>query len=168
MKSAILSAVLAVLVLVGPTTVGAQSGDRLVRHVFSEIERRVIDQYYRKTATHERRDDHDGDDARGSNGRHNKKGKGRGKGGRHGGKGKSGSMPPGLARRSSLPPGLAKRSTLPPGLAKRDLPQDLVRSLPPPPKGTRRLIVDQNVVLVDIATNVVLDLLDGVLTGRIR
>ena len=38
----------------------------------------------------------------------------------------------------------------------------------PPPKGTRRLIVDQNVVLVDIATNVVLDLLDGVLTGRIR
>ncbi len=156
MKSAICSAVLAVLILLGPTTAGAQSGDRLVRHVFSEIERRVIDQYYRNTVTRERRDDRGRDDARGRKGRH--KSKGRGKGRRHGGKGKSGSMPPGLARRSSLPPGLARR----------DLPRDLFRSLPPPPKGTRRLIVDQNVVLVDIATNVVLDLLEGVLTGRIR
>jgi hypothetical protein len=81
-----------------------------------------------------------------------------------GGPPKSKAMPPGLARRDELPPGLARRETLPPGLAKRELAADLEAKLPPPPKGTERAIVEDNVVLIERATGKVLDILKGVLT----
>ena len=58
--------------------------------------------------------------------------------------------------------GKGGKSKLPPGLAKRDLPADLTRRLPKRDDGTERVIVDSDVVLVEAATGVVLDILRGV------
>lgn len=92
-------------------------------------------------------------------GKKSKKNKGQG------GSGKQG-LPPGLAKRDSLPPGLQKqlteKGTLPPGLAKRELPPDLLKHIKVP-KGDEFFIVDDNVVLIEKATGVVLDVLEGVL-----
>jgi Ni/Co efflux regulator RcnB len=83
-------------------------------------------------------------------------------------KGKSDEMPPGLAKKENLPPGLQKQlqknGTLPPGLAKRDLPSGLEGRLPKR-KGQKRLIVGNDVVLIERATGLVLDILEGVLTN---
>ncbi|MGE4281839.1 MAG: hypothetical protein AB7G62_19820, partial [Magnetospirillum sp.] len=78
---------------------------------------------------------------------------------KHGGKEKK--MPPGLAKRDQLPPGLAKRDTLPPGLAKRDLPSDLERRLSRLPGGYSRKSVGSDIVLIEEATGIVLDILKG-------
>ncbi len=83
-------------------------------------------------------------------------------------KGKSGkSLPPGLAKRNGdLPPGLQKhiekQGTLPPGLEGRDLPDDLKKRLPKPRKGTKRVIVDDDVLLIEEATGVIIDVLQDV------
>ena len=86
------------------------------------------------------------------------------------GKGKSKKMPPGLAKRDTLPPGLQmqieKNGTLPPGLAKRDLPSDLILKLPAVKKGTERKIVGSDVVLIQTATGVVLDVLRDVVKSQ--
>ena len=91
--------------------------------------------------------------------------KGRGK---HKRKGKKKGLPPGLAKRDKLPPGLQKQleknGKLPPGLQKRALPSDLEAKLPPSREGTERVIVNQDVVLIEKATNTVLDVIKGVLT----
>jgi hypothetical protein len=107
--------------------------------VFREVERRLIYEYFCEE---------------------------RGLCGHHDGGGKAGKdgLPPGLAKRDQLPPGLAKRRELPPGLAKRALPYDLRRRLPAPRPGTRRVIIDHRVVLIEAATNVVLDVLFDVVT----
>lgn len=66
----------------------------------------------------------------------------------------------------SLPPGIAKNlargKPLPPGIAKRFPPEDLRRRLPDYP-GCEVLIVDRDVLLVDLATRVIVDVLSGVL-----
>jgi hypothetical protein len=62
-----------------------------------------------------------------------------------------------------MPPGLAKKGKLPPGIAKRQLPAALVAQMPPPPKGYERVIVDNDVLLVHIATQIVHDVLTDVL-----
>ena len=63
-----------------------------------------------------------------------------------------------------MPPGLAKKGgALPPGIAKRQLPNNLLSQLPPPPQGYERVIVDKDVLLVNIATQVVHDVLTHVL-----
>jgi hypothetical protein len=83
------------------------------------------------------------------------------------GKGSGKGMPPGLAKRDKLPPGLQKQlernGTLPPGLQKRKLPDTIEEKLAPPQEGTERVIVNQDVVLIDKATNTVLDIIKGVL-----
>lgn len=79
-----------------------------------------------------------------------------------GGQGKSkGGLPPGLAKKDSLPPGLAKRAALPPGLAKRDLPSDLESRLPRRTT-TERVIVDDDVILIERGTEIVLDIIRDV------
>ena len=76
-------------------------------------------------------------------------------------------MPPGLAKKNDLPPGLQKKldrgEPLPPGLAKRGLPTNLERDLGPPAQNTERVIVDNDVVLVEKGTQVILDVLHDVL-----
>ena len=69
------------------------------------------------------------------------------------GKGKSKCLPPGIAKN------LAGGKALPPGIAKRRLPDELVRILPPPPRGFERVIVDGRVLLVEVATQVIHDVL---------
>ena len=75
-------------------------------------------------------------------------------------------LPPGLAKRDRLPPGLQKQiqrnGTLPPGLAKRGLPGDL-RGRLPRRKGQDYRVVGSDIVLIETATNVVLDIMKNVL-----
>ena len=80
----------------------------------------------------------------------------------------SGNLPYGLAKRDELPPGLQKHidkyGTLPPGLQKRSLPYDLESRLPRLGSGLERVIVADDVVLVQRATSVIFDILENVLT----
>ena len=75
-----------------------------------------------------------------------------GKGGK-----KSKGMPPGIAKN------LARGKPLPPGIAKQVLPQGLVALLPPVPRGYERIIVDGKVLLVEVATRVIHDILVDVI-----
>lgn len=78
---------------------------------------------------------------------------------------RSGGLPPGLAKREQLPPGLQRQiernGTLPPGLAKR-LPDDLLGRLPRR-SNTGFRVVGDDIVLIDLATRVILDVMHGVL-----
>ena len=75
-------------------------------------------------------------------------------------------LPPGLAKRDRLPPGLEKQiqrnGTLPPGLAKRELPGDL-RGRLPRRTGQDYRVVGNDIVLIDTATRLILDVMKGVL-----
>ena len=66
--------------------------------------------------------------------------------------------------RKALPPGIAKNlqrgKPLPPGIAKQVLPTGLVDLLPPPPRGFERIEVAGRVLLVEIATRVIHDILE--------
>jgi Ni/Co efflux regulator RcnB len=72
---------------------------------------------------------------------------------------KSGGLPPGIAKN------LARGKPLPPGIAKQYLPDDLARVLPAPPRGYERIIVDGKVLLVEIATRVIHDILTDIVFG---
>ncbi len=132
----------------------AQTSNEVIGVVFKEIEKRLIKEYFGGPAAERPRDD--GGD----------KGKGKDKD-QAKGKDKSKQMPAGLARRDQLPPGLQKQlernGTLPPGLAKRQLPADLKGLLPPPPKGRERIIVDNDVLLIEMATGLILDIIEDVI-----
>ena len=71
---------------------------------------------------------------------------------KHAGRG----LPPGIAKN------LARGKALPPGIAKQSLPADLVRRLPDVPDGHERIIVDGKVLLVEVATQVVRDILTDI------
>jgi Ni/Co efflux regulator RcnB len=62
-----------------------------------------------------------------------------------------------------LPPGIAKNlqrgKPLPPGIARQQLPAELTASLPQVPKGYERVIIDGRVVLIEVATQVIRDVL---------
>jgi len=89
---------------------------------------------------------------------------GGGGGGDQGGQGKGKKKKKGAGGNQGIPPGLAKKGgALPPGIAKRQLPNNLLSQLPPPPRGYERVIVDKDVLLVNIATQVVHDVLTHVL-----
>jgi Ni/Co efflux regulator RcnB len=69
----------------------------------------------------------------------------------------------GKHKNKGLPPGIAKNlqrgKPLPPGIAKQYLPDGLIKTLPAPPRGYERIIVDGKVLLVEIATQVIHDVL---------
>lgn len=67
-------------------------------------------------------------------------------------------MPPGLARREHLPPGLVKRDRLPRGLRGRGLPADLERQLHALPSGYVRIVVGNDLVLMNRTSREVLDI----------
>ena len=68
-----------------------------------------------------------------------------------------------------LPPGIAKNlergKSLPPGIAKQHLPDDLRSTLPKTPDGYERIIVDGKILLIEIATQVVRDVLTDIVIG---
>ncbi len=72
----------------------------------------------------------------------------------------------GKHKRKGLPPGIAKNLSrgkpLPPGIAKQHLPDGLVHALPAPPRGYERIIVDGKVLLVEVATQVIHDVLTDI------
>lgn len=78
-------------------------------------------------------------------------------------------LPPGLAKKGKLPPGLQKHldktGKLPPGLQKRlePLPRDLEARLPRLPDYWERVILQENVVLIDRRTQRVLDIIENVI-----
>lgn len=69
--------------------------------------------------------------------------------------------------RNQLPPGIAKNlgrgKPLPPGIAKQMLPNDLIDRLPRVTEGYERVVLDGKVLLVDIATQVIHDILTDVI-----
>ena len=68
-------------------------------------------------------------------------------------------MPPGLAKREGrLPPGLVKRDRLPRGLRGRGLPSDLDRKLHALPDGYVRIVIGNDLVLMNRATREVMDI----------
>lgn len=75
-------------------------------------------------------------------------------GSKHGNKSKG--LPPGIAKN------LQRGKPLPPGIAKQHLPHDLDGLLPHPPRGFERVIVDGRVLLVEVATRVIHDILTDV------
>ena len=119
------------IMLAGASMVQAQTGtgpSGSLTATLSELERRVIDEYYRIKGNVL------GTDAQGQGaGVSQRKNtqpmrevpENEGRQGAAKGKGKPGGLPPGLAKKEQLPPGLAKRDTLPPGLQRDPLPQDL-------------------------------------------
>ena len=78
--------------------------------------------------------------------------------------------PPGLAKRARLPPGLERQlqrnGRLPPGLEKKRFPADLRAQLPSPLQGTERVIIGNDAVLIETATNIVLDIIYDVFGNR--
>jgi hypothetical protein len=72
-------------------------------------------------------------------------------------------LPPGLAKKGKLPPGIAKQLArnhqLPPGLEYHPLPHDLVVQLPPLQPGYHYRIVDNRVLLIQAASNLILDVM---------
>jgi hypothetical protein len=73
-----------------------------------------------------------------------------------------GQHPAAFADVKPLPPGIAKKlargGTLPPGIAKRYFPADLIGQLPARP-GQQWMVVGTDVLLVQAATSVILDLM---------
>jgi len=71
--------------------------------------------------------------------------------------------------KKGLPPGIAKNldrgKPLPPGIAKQVLPIGLNSILPLPPHGFERVMVSGKVLLVEIATQVIHDVLEDVILG---
>ncbi len=136
-----------------PPVEGADELTQAVVHtVFSEVERKVIGEYYHPPAAvvcAHPPCDIDGNHAGGA-GEPQKRG-----------------LPPGLARKKRLPPGLQRQlernGHLPPGLEKRALPSDLEARLPAVAPGCERVIVGTDVLLVETATGVIRDIIRDVL-----
>ena len=67
----------------------------------------------------------------------------------------------------SLPPGIARNlkrgKSLPPGIGKQALPGELIRQLPPAHDGFERIVVDGKVLLIEVATQVIHDVLSDVI-----
>ncbi len=171
------AALIAAIVGAGPAWAQGASksakGTSTVGTVFTDIEKRIIDEYYRlkaravgdpggpakkpagtmrgipKEVGKKSADDDDAGPGKG-------KGKGKGIGQSQG---KSDELPPGLAKKDQLPPGLAKKDKLPPGLKRDKLPADLVAKLPAPRRGSERVLIGDDLVLIDQKTQVVLDIL---------
>lgn len=79
---------------------------------------------------------------------------------RRAGKGKKAKgLPPGIARN------LQRGKALPPGIAKQMLPTGLIALLPPPPRGYERVLLSGKVLLVEVATQVIHDVLEDVIIG---
>ncbi|HJT11424.1 MAG TPA: hypothetical protein VJ790_02330 [Dongiaceae bacterium] len=72
-------------------------------------------------------------------------------------------LPPGLAKKGKVPPGIAKQlarnNHLPSDLEYRPLPHDLIVQMPPLQPGYIYRIVDDRVLLIRAASNLILDVL---------
>lgn len=113
-----------------------------VRAAFLELERQAIREYFGEHPDY----GHDSDYDREYDSGHKSKKKGKG-------------LPPGIQKK------LARGGTLPPGIAKQYLPHDLDSRLPPPPHGYERTIYGSDVLLVEVDTGRVADIVADVIVG---
>ncbi len=78
-------------------------------------------------------------------------------------------LPGTLAGAKPLPPGIAKKiargGTLPPGIAKKTLPGGLLAQLPVR-RGQEWRLVGTDLLIVEVASNVIVDVLTGALRGK--
>ncbi len=132
--------ILTFLFAVSAPPVQAQTTD-IIGQVFSAVEKKIIEDFFGEQAA---------DAVSGT-----KKDKGK----KYKNKGKSGELPPGLAKH------IEKYGTLPPGLAKKELPPGLAKRLGSSRSGLERLIVGDDVVLVEEATGIVYDIIKDIVTG---
>ena len=117
-----------------------------IKGAFNELERQTIKKYFKENEyVHYVEEDDES---------HSHKGKSKNKS-----KGKSKGLPPGIAMN------LERGKSLPPGIAKRDLPQDLNYSLPDRHDGYERTIVGNDVVLVEIDTGKIADIIVDAVLG---
>ena len=72
----------------------------------------------------------------------------------------------GDARQLATNYNLTGSKPLPPGIAKQVLPSGLVTLLPAPPRGFERIEVAGKVLLVEIATQVIHDVLEDIILGK--
>jgi hypothetical protein len=136
------------MLLVGLSAKDVEADSPSVGDIFiGELEKRIIRSYYeRQLVTYRQSPEwHEYEKRKGK-----KKNKHKG-------------LPPGLAKKGTLPPGLAKQLArnghLPPGLEYRSLPHDLIVELPPLQPGYVYRIVDDRVLLIRAASNLILDVL---------
>lgn len=73
------------------------------------------------------------------------------------GRGRNGGLPPGIAMN------LQRGKPLPPGIAKQTLPRELLLRLPPVPTGFEYAVIAGKLLLIEIATHLVHDILVDVL-----
>jgi hypothetical protein len=150
----LLSPLLSISLILAILPISAQAersgGDRILEGIFSELEQELIRDYYKGRYGRDLEDE----------------GKGRHKGKKHKKHKKKKGLPPGLAKRETLPPGLAKqlkrKGHLPPGLEKRDLPSSLEDMLPSRRHGYKRTVIDNDVLLIEEATGLIIDILEDV------
>jgi Ni/Co efflux regulator RcnB len=137
-------ALIGVVLSLSPARAAADdlTGADMATIVLDQVERRIIGDYYQRQYDEWQAEQNQG----------NKKSKN-----------KKNGLPPGLAKREQLPPGLEKQlernGHLPPGLEARALPDDLLYQLRPRPTGYEFRQVDNKVLLIQSATNLVLDAL---------
>jgi hypothetical protein len=136
--------ILTFLFAVSAPPVQAQTGD-VSDQVFGAIEKKIIEDFFGEQAA---------DAVSGTKKNKTKKNKNAKN------KGKSGELPPGLQKH------IEKHGTLPPGLAKKELPPGLAKRLGSTKSGLERLIVGDDVLLVEQATGVVLDIIKDIVTER--
>ncbi len=111
---------------------------------FSEAERQIIEKYYKVTAPIRGEDDNISDSGK-SEGKKSAKRKG---------KSKSSKMPKGIAMK------LERGGTLPPGHVGRYLSSELERQLPQPPTGYERIESEGKVILRNIASGIISDVIN--------
>lgn len=137
------------LIFTGPVVFAEEVVTAVVKEgmkgAFNELERQTIKKYFKENEyVHYVEEDES----------HSHKGKGKNKS-----KGKSKGLPPGIAMN------LERGKPLPPGIAKRDLPQDLNYSLPDRHDGYERTVVGNDVVLVEIDTGKIADIIVDAVLG---
>ena len=119
-----------------------------VKGAFNELERQTIKKYFSENEyVHYGEDDDEYDS-------YKNKGKGKSKK-----KGEKKGLPPGIAKN------LERGKPLPPGIAKRDLPHGLDSSLPDVDDGYERTVVGNDVVLVEIDTGKIADIITDAVLG---
>ncbi len=119
-----------------------------IKGAFNELERQTIKKYFKENEyVHYIEEDES------HSGKNKNKGKSKNKG-------KNKDLPPGIAKN------LERGKPLPPGIAKRDLPHGLDSSLPERRDGYERTIVGDDMVLVDIDTGIIADIIVDAVLGN--
>jgi Ni/Co efflux regulator RcnB len=120
-----------------------------VRGAFNELEKQTIKKYFKENEfVHYAEEDDTESDSHKHKSKEKSKNKGKNKG-----------LPPGIAKN------LERGKPLPPGIAKRDLPDDLDSSLPNRHDGYERTVVGNDVVLVEIDTGKIADIITDAVLG---